>query len=188
MKLIIGLGNPGDKYRQTWHNLGWLALDEIRQSREFPAFKSDKKLQAEISEGKIGREKIILAKPRTFMNNSGQAVSALVKYYKIKMEDIVVIHDDVDLPLEKIRVVKNSSSGGHNGIKSIIDYLDTKDFVRIKIGCRTDKTDIIGTVDYVLKKIEKKDAPAANAAVQTAAGAASEIIGKSLMAAMNKFN
>lgn len=188
MKLVIGLGNPGEKYQNTWHNLGFGALEEIRRENDFSVFKNDKKLKAEISIGKIGREKIFLARPQTYMNNSGEAVSALLKYYKIKIDDLLVIHDDVDLPLAKIRIARDSSSGGHNGIKSIIDHLGTKDFIRIKLGCRTDKTDAVGTMDYVLKRIGKNEETAANAAIKTAAAAALEIIGNSLSAAMNKFN
>jgi len=188
MKLVIGLGNPGDKYQNTWHNLGFLALEEIRRSQGFPAFKSDKKLKAEISVGKIGREKIILAQPQTFMNNSGEAAAALINYYKMKIEDLIVIHDDVDLPLGKIRIIQNSSSGGHNGVQSIIDYLNNKKFLRIKIGCRSDKTEVIGTLDYVLKKIDKDNEILAAAAIKKAAAAALEVVSESLSSAMNKFN
>lgn len=188
MKLVIGLGNPGEKYQNTWHNLGFSALNKIRQDNDFPAFKNDKKLKAEISEKKIGCDKIILAKPQTFMNNSGEAAVALVKYYKIKTEDAIIIHDDVDLPLGKIRVVKDSSSGGHNGVQSIIDHLNTKDFSRIKIGCRTPQTEIVGTLDYVLKKIDQTGKAAAENAIKKAGEAATEIISSSPETAMNKFN
>jgi PTH1 family peptidyl-tRNA hydrolase len=188
MKLVIGLGNPGDKYQNTWHNLGWLALDKIRQDNDFPAFKNNKKLRAEISEKKIGCDKIILAKPQTFMNNSGEAAVALVKYYKIKTEDIIIIHDDVDLPLGKIRIAIASASGGHNGVQSIIDHLNTKDFIRIKIGCRAARTEIIGTLDYVLKPIDQAGKPAVALAIQKAGEAATEIISASPETAMNKFN
>ena len=188
MKLIIGLGNPGKKYEQTWHNLGFLALEEIRQGWNFPSFKNDKKLKAEISEGRSGKEKIILAKPQTFMNNSGEAAAALVNYYKAKIEDLMIIHDDVDLPLGKIRIALDSSSGGHNGVKSVIGYLGTKKFIRIKIGCRGELTEKIGTLNYVLEPIGKSQKTAIAAALCQATLATAGIINESLPAAMNKFN
>ena len=107
MKLIIGLGNPGKQYKNTWHNLGFLTLDNFCQEQNFPVFKKNTKLLAEKSEGKIGKEKLILARPLTFMNNSGRALLALKKYYKIDPADIIVVHDDLDLPLGKIRLIKN---------------------------------------------------------------------------------
>lgn len=188
MKLIVGLGNPGENYRNTWHNLGFLALGEIRDVNGFTPFKNNKQLKAELSEGKIGREKIILAKPQTFMNNSGESVSALMKYFKIKISDIIVIHDDIDLALGKIRIAKDSSSGGHNGIKSIISHLGTKDFLRIKIGCRTVQTEIIGTLDYVLQKISRQHETEADASLKNAGEAALELLQSSPETAMNKFN
>ena len=112
MKLIIGLGNPGLQYKKTWHNLGFLALDEIADSFDFEKFKLNKKLQAQTAAGKIGQEKVILAKPQTQMNNSGLAVAAILKYYKINPADLIVIHDDIDLPLGKIRITADSSAGG----------------------------------------------------------------------------
>jgi len=188
MKLIIGLGNPGKKYEATWHNLGFLALDEIKRENNFSAFKNNKKMKTEISEGKISREKIILAKPQTFMNNSGEAAALLLNYYKFKIEDLIVIHDDVDLPLSKIRIVSDSSSGGHNGVKSLIGYLGSKKFIRIKIGCRGELTEKTGTLDYVLEPIGKAQKNTITDVLRQAALATAEIISQSPQAAMNKFN
>lgn len=157
MKIIIGLGNPGKKYDGTWHNLGFAALDKIADAWSFPGFKKSSQLNASISEGKIGREKIILVKPDTFMNLSGNAVLATLKYYRANDNDLVVIHDDLDLPLGKIRLVKDSSAGGHNGVKSIIDNLKSKNFLRIKIGIKTDKLALVDSADYVLEKIKKAE-------------------------------
>jgi len=134
MKLIIGLGNPGEEYKKTRHNAGFLVLDKLVLSSKYQVLSTQSKFNAEISNGTIDDEKIILAKPQTFMNNSGQAVKAIVDYYKIKPEDIIVIHDDLDIPLGEYKISKNKNSGGHKGVQSIIDYLGTKDFVRIRIG------------------------------------------------------
>lgn len=151
MKIIVGLGNPGTKYESTWHNVGFLALDELQQSSFSPWKKSSKhKLLA--SEGNINGEKIILVKPLTFMNNSGEALSAVMSYYKVEAKDVYIIHDELDLPLGKIRVSNNSSDGGHNGIKSIISHLKTKDFVRFRMGIKKDHVKMPAD-KYVLKKI-----------------------------------
>ncbi len=151
-KLIVGLGNPGSKYKKTWHNMGFLVLDNLKQEYNLLEFKLNKKFEAEISEGTINDTKVILAKPNTFMNNSGTCVSALVKFYKINIENIIIIHDDIDMELGKIRVATDSSAGGHNGIKSIIQYLNTQKFTRIKLGVSTDLIKKIGAESYVLKK------------------------------------
>jgi len=188
MKLIIGLGNPGAQYEKTWHNLGFMAVEKFRQELEFAPFKPAKKLRAEISLGNLGREKIILARPQTYMNNSGQAAAALAKYYKIPLKDIIVLHDDVDLPLGKIRIAADSSSGGHNGVKSLIEHLGIKDFVRLKIGCRTKKTGIVGTLDYVLEKIAKADSQAVNDILDKSSQAMQTLIRDGAAPAMNKFN
>ena len=119
MKLIIGLGNPGKQFNKTRHNIGFEVLDQARTDFDLPKFKLDKKLKAEITKNK----NIILAKPQTYMNLSGEAVMAIKKYYKIKIEDIIVIHDDIDLPVGKIRISQGSSSGGNKGVQSIIKNL-----------------------------------------------------------------
>jgi len=139
MKLIIGLGNPGEEYKKTRHNAGFLALDKLATTNiQYSIFNIQSKFNAEISERIINNEKVILAKPQTFMNNSGHAVKAIVDYYKIDLENIIVIHDDLDIPLGEYKISKNKNSGGHKGVQSIIDYLGTKDFTRIRIGIMTE--------------------------------------------------
>ncbi|OGY46802.1 MAG: aminoacyl-tRNA hydrolase [Candidatus Buchananbacteria bacterium RIFCSPHIGHO2_02_FULL_38_8] len=157
MKLIVGLGNPGKKNQDTWHNAGFLALDEFKKNKDWPDFKISKKFKAEISEGSEIEEKIVLAKPQTFMNNSGESVKALVKFYKIEPKDIWIIHDDIDLPLGKIRVSQNSSAAGHKGVQSIIDQLGTQEFIRFRIGIQPESRGQLPTEDYVLQKIDKPD-------------------------------
>jgi len=146
MKLIIGLGNPGKKYEKTRHNLGFMAVDFLREKLGAPDFKSNKKCAAEFS--KSGE--IILAKPQTFMNLSGEAVAKLLSFYKLDLDDLIVIHDDIDLELGKIKDGKNHGPAGHNGVKSIIELLGTKDFPRLRIGVGR-PPEHIPPEDYVLQ-------------------------------------
>ena len=156
MKLIIGLGNPGEEYKKTRHNAGFLAVDKIVLSIKYQVLSTQLKFNTEISNGTIDDEKIILAKPQTFMNNSGQAVKTILDYYKIKLEDIIVIHDDLDILLGKYKISKNSSSAGHKGVQSIIDYLGTKDFMRIRIGIMTENKKT-PTEKFVLERFSEEE-------------------------------
>lgn len=188
MKLIVGLGNPGKKYEHSWHNFGFAALEEAREIFGLPPLKKSARFRAELSEGLFEGEKIILAKPLTYMNNSGESVKALAGFYKIKPAEIIVIHDDLDLPLSKIRLAKDSSAGGHNGVKSIIEQLATKDFLRIKIGVKTNLLEKIPAEDYVLAAPDKTERPAAKKQIKNAAEAAKDIVELGLEKAMNKWN
>ena len=134
MKLIIGLGNPGEKYIETRHNLGWRVIDYLHQNLKLEDWRLAKKFDSLISQRNTNQEKIILSKPQTMMNNSGRAVKALVDYYKISKQDILIVHDEIDLPLGKIKLQQDRSSAGHRGVQSIIDRLGTKDFIRMRIG------------------------------------------------------
>ncbi|GAI34898.1 unnamed protein product [marine sediment metagenome] len=134
MVLIVGLGNPGIKYKRTRHNIGFQVLDKFQRENDFPDFKFSKKFNALISEKNIGKEKIILAKPKTFMNNSGQSVKKITRYYSLPFINLIVVHDDIDLPLEKIRISKKRGSAGHKGVESIIKELGNKNFVRLRVG------------------------------------------------------
>lgn len=133
-KLIVGLGNPGENYEKNRHNVGFMAVSELRKALEFEKFKEEKKFNAEITQGILGTEKIILAKPLTFMNNSGTAVQKIANFYKIEPKDIVIIFDDIDLPLGSTRIRAKGSAGTHNGMKSVIQKLGTEEFPRIRIG------------------------------------------------------
>ncbi len=134
MKLVVGLGNPGKKYENTRHNVGFLGVDEVFACFDFNEFKKSEKHSAEISEGRIGEEKVMLIKPQTFMNLSGRAVRSIMQFYKIPIEDVIVIYDDVKLPLGSLRIRPKGSAGGHNGMKSLIQELGTQEFVRVRIG------------------------------------------------------
>jgi PTH1 family peptidyl-tRNA hydrolase len=137
MKLIVGLGNPGKKYEGTRHNAGFLALEYLRNEWGFPTFRENNSFQAECSEGRIGNEKIILTRPLTFMNDSGNAVQTLMHFYKIETNDLTVVHDDIDISLGSIRESFDSRSAGHNGVEDIIAKIGAKDFLRFRIGIRT---------------------------------------------------
>jgi len=133
MILIVGLGNPGNKFKKTRHNLGFLVLDELAKQNNFPSWQKNQKANCLYAK-KINQPTVELIKPLTQMNNSGQSVKYLVQKHKIKPENLIVIHDDIDLLLGKIRLVKNRGAAGHRGVESIINELKTKDFIRIRIG------------------------------------------------------
>jgi len=134
MPLIVGLGNPGKKYEKTRHNVGYVAIDAIAANFQFPIFKFQSIFNAQISKKTTGGQEIVLAKPQTFMNNSGASVKSLIKNYKLETKNLVVVHDDIDLPLGEFKISKSRGSAGHKGVQSIINELKTKDFRRIRIG------------------------------------------------------
>lgn len=152
MKLITGLGNIGDKYCMTRHNAGFMVLDRWAL-KEGLSFKVESKLKASVLKFKYNGEDIIFAKPTTFMNLSGEAVRAIMDYYKIDIKDILIIYDDIALDLGRIRYRSNGSDGGHNGIKSIIQHTNTKNFSRLKIGIGPQPN--IPSENYVLQNFPK---------------------------------
>ncbi len=162
MKLIVGLGNPGKEYENTRHNIGFMALDNYLKDaswqRALDYYLKDtswqKKFNALYTTEIINNEKVIFVKPETYMNLSGNSVIEFVNFYKIKPQDILVIHDDLDLPFGKVRVKINSSAGGHNGIKSIIERLGNNNFARLKIGISHNTNG--DTKDFVLGKFNKE--------------------------------
>ena len=150
MKLIVGLGNPEKKYDNTRHNIGFMVLDNYLGKVDYKS-----KFNGLYYEKNINNEKVIFLKPQTYMNNSGLSVFEFVNFYKISFKDILIIHDDLDLDVGMIKFKFNSSSGGHNGIKSIINCLGSQEFSRLKIGINNEyKKD---TIDFVLSKFSKKD-------------------------------
>jgi len=142
MYLIIGLGNPEKEYSETRHNSGFLFLDFLAKEIETSDFQPEKKLLAETASGKLNEEKIILAKPQTFVNKSGEAVKKLKTHYKIPLENIIIIHDDLDVPFGSAKFSSGSGAGGHKGIKSIIGQLKTEKISRLKIGLADSKLKI----------------------------------------------
>lgn len=154
MKLIVGLGNPGKAYKDTRHNVGFMFVDNVAKKLNLK-FSLDKAKKCEIVQTNIGLEKVIFIKPQTYMNLSGDSVIAVKNFYKIDVEDILVIYDDLDLETGKIRIRPNGSSGGHKGIQSIITNLGTQNIKRVRIGI--DKVSSDKTVDYVIGNFSKAD-------------------------------
>lgn len=153
MKIIVGLGNPGKRYEKTRHNIGFMVLDELQKKWGTPDWSLSSKFNAEVTSYAPQKEKTYLVKPMTFMNESGQSVHLMADYYKINPTDIIVVHDDKDIPLGEIKVQKDRGHAGHNGIRSIIDHIGTKDFYRIRIGvANPKKQEKMDTSDFVLGK------------------------------------
>lgn len=151
MKVLFGLGNPGVSYEKTRHNAGFLFLDQLQQDYSLPNFKLEKKFHASISRGQLDEKELLLAKPQTFMNLSGQAVTALIRFYRLLPEkDLIVIYDDLDLPFGEFKITRVSPHG-HNGISNIIASLKQKDFLQLRLGTdgRAGERTISG-MDYVL--------------------------------------
>jgi PTH1 family peptidyl-tRNA hydrolase len=189
MKLIVGLGNPGRSYAHNRHNIGFICLNHFARSQGIRFDK--KKGLARIGEGVVANNEVVLARPQTFMNDSGQSVSRLVKKFKIDLNDLIVIHDDLDLPLAKIRISHGSSSGGHKGINSIIQELGTQDFIRLRIGIgRPDKPQISedDIIAYVLSDFRPAEKRAINKILPNVSEAILCLLTEGLTPAMNKFN
>jgi PTH1 family peptidyl-tRNA hydrolase len=147
MKLIVGLGNPGSQYEQTRHNVGFRVVDRLAEQQKWTW---ERRGRAMLANGNLGSEKVVLIKPLTFMNNSGEAVSELVRWYKVQPEDVLIVYDELDLPLGKVRLRSNGSAGGHNGLNSIIHHLHTNQFPRLRVGIGRPTNTRMDTVDYVL--------------------------------------
>ena len=208
MKIIVGLGNPGQKFQKTRHNIGFRIIEEFGKKNNFSDFYLSKKFNAEISKGRIFDQKIILAKPQTFMNNSGQTVKLLIsKFYQLKKPSqinsiLLAIHDDIDLPLGKIKIVKNRGAAGHKGVESIIKELGTKNFVRFRIGInrfaqyeqvprkREQKSNLKNQKldEFVLKKFSKEEEKIVKEVIQEAGEAIETVLEKGIEKAMNRYN
>jgi PTH1 family peptidyl-tRNA hydrolase len=160
MKLIIGLGNPEEKYKNNRHNAGFIILDELKNDWDFPDFEFSQKFNADISEKNKDGDKIILIKPQAFMNNSGEAVQKIMSFYKLTPENIIVIHDDLDINFGEYKISTDSGPAGHNGVQDIIDKLGTQNFKRIRIGIEGEekrKTRIIPGDVFVLQDFSKEE-------------------------------
>lgn len=181
MKLIIGLGNPGKSYENTRHNIGFIVIDHFANTTNWK-----NKWNALYTEIIINNEKILLIKPQTFMNLSGNALIEFANFYKIDLEDILVIQDDLDLEVGKYRLKINSSSGGHNGIKSIIERLGSNHFARLKIGISNNKE--IDTKDYVLGKFTKEELETFEKLYPTFNEIITSFITTGIEKTMNKYN
>lgn len=195
MFYIVGLGNPGEKYISTRHNVGWSILDYVREVTALPALVHEKHNSAEVTEGMIAGESVKLIYPDTFMNNSGAAVTKHVS--KQEAGQLIVLHDDIDLPFGQIKIGKGKGDGGNNGVKSIVEKLGTKDFIRIRIGIaptsfwtgEMKRPKGGGSLErFVLKPFGKKELGQLQAVKERAYSALQEILQNGLESSMNKFN
>lgn len=184
--LIVGLGNPGDKYEYTRHNAGFLTLDRLCVEEDFKINKI--KFKALMGEVTLGSHRCLVIKPQTFMNNSGEAVREVCDFYKIPPENVIVIFDDISLPCGKLRIRRKGSDGGHNGIKSIIYHLKSDNFPRIKMGVGAKPHPDYDLADWVLSTFKKDEMEQFKAAVDDACEAVRLIADGKTDSAMNKFN
>jgi len=184
MKVIVALGNPGKKYEKTRHNTGFLVMDKLLE--ELKITLDHEKFNSLYTIYKINEETVILCKPLTYMNNSGEAVKPLLNYFKATADDLIVVHDDLDLPVGKIRIRKSGSSGGQNGMKNIIELLNTSEIKRIRVGIGKDKD--IDVINYVLGKTNKEDLPLYEEALNKAKDALIFSFDHDFDLVMNRFN
>lgn len=185
MKCIVGLGNPGRKYKETRHNVGFMAIDTIASSLGVKL--DEKKFNCRYAITMWRGEKVLFIEPQTFMNLSGEGVRPLIDYYKIAPEDVLVIFDDLDLPTGKIRLREKGGHGGHNGIRSLIQHLATKEFKRIRIGIGR-PIEQMAVVDYVLQKFSKQELRDIADAIDNTAKAVETYVADNFNSAMNKYN
>jgi peptidyl-tRNA hydrolase, PTH1 family len=185
VKLIVGLGNPGYKYQMTPHNLGFMAVDRLAEI--YRAEFSRREARATIASARLHGEQVVLAKPQTFMNLSGDSVSGLLRNRDLSAEDLIVLVDDVDLPLGSLRVRRKGSAGGHNGLKSVIGALETDCFTRVRMGVGPDRA-IEDLVSYVLTPFPERDREAVAEMIVQAVQAVRVILREGAEKAMNLFN
>nr|WP_300003657.1 aminoacyl-tRNA hydrolase [Tissierella sp.] len=185
MYVVVGLGNPGKDYTNTRHNIGFNTVDHLAESNNIKLNKV--KFKAVYGEGNIGEERVLLVKPQTYMNNSGIAVSEIVRFYKLGVKDIIVIVDDIDIDFASVRIKAKGSAGSHNGLKSIIAHLKDQNFPRVKIGIgkKHPREDL---ANFVLSNFAKKETPDIEEAINDAARAVETIITHSIDEAMNQYN
>lgn len=184
MKVIAGLGNPGDKYAYTRHNIGFMVISELSERYKI---NSSYKFDGLIGDFFFGGEKVLLFQPMKYMNKSGQPIYKVLDYFQIEAEDLLVIHDDLDLELGKMRFKENGGSGGHNGIKSIINKLGTDKFKRLKLGIDRPPENI-PVPDYVLTTFRGEEKEVSEKVVEEAASAVELMLKENIMKAMNKYN
>ena len=184
--LIAGLGNPGFQYEKTRHNAGFMAADKIAEKYGVQFTKH--KFDSVYGEFTLGKTRVLLLKPQTYMNNSGSAISAAAKFYKIPTDRIIIMFDDISLDVGKLRMRRKGSHGGHNGIKDIIELMGTDEIMRIKIGVGERTNRDYDLKDWVLGKIPAEVLPEFDKALDRAADAAAEIIQNGIDSAMNKYN
>ena len=184
MKLIVGLGNPGKEYEGTRNNCGFMVVDELANKLNTEI--NQNKFKGLYTKVKYHREDVILLKPQTYMNLSGESVIAAMNFFKLDKEDIIVIYDDLDMPVGKLRLRKTGSAGGHNGIKNIIAHLSSQDFKRIRVGI--DRHKYMKVVDYVLSRFAKEETEAINQGIDKASDAVLDYLDHDFDYIMNRYN
>ena len=184
MKLIVGLGNPGKEYAGTRHNCGFMVIDRLASKLNIDV--DQNKFKGLYAKVKYHGEDIILLKPQTYMNLSGESVNAVMNFFKIDKEDLLVIYDDLDMPVGKLRLRKTGSAGGHNGIKNIIAHLNSQDFKRIRVGI--DRHKYMNVADYVLSRFSKVESEAIEQGIENAANAVLDYLDNDFNHAMNYYN
>lgn len=186
MKIIVGLGNPEEKYLKTFHNMGWLAVGDLAEKLGVKFKKRE--CEAFVAEANLNGEKIILARPLTYMNASGRAVKQLLAKHKASAEDLIVLYDDYDIPKGSVRIRPSGSAGTHNGMRSVIAEIGTQSFARIRIGIRDPEVNI-PIINYVLSEVKREDYELFVFACNRAAEAALHIAqGESVEIVMTKYN
>lgn len=185
MFVFAGLGNMGSKYERTRHNVGFDTIDFLAVQYRINNFKS--KHKSLIADGVIQGQKALLVKPQTYMNNSGEAIREIIDYYKVPHENLVVIYDDADLDIGRLRIRAKGSSGTHNGMRSILSHVKTEDFPRIRIGIGK-APDKMGLADFVLSRFSDEERKLVNVAIENAARAAVTMVCASVEIAMSKYN
>ena len=188
MKILAGLGNPGKEYESTPHSIGFEVADAV--VREMAAtFRKAASFKGELADGRFANGKLLVVKPMTFMNLSGDSVAPVVKYHNATAADLVVVSDDIDLPVGRIRIRKGGSAGGHNGLKSVIERLGTQDFIRLKIGVGRDRNDRSKVIGHVLGKFDRDTRALMDSKIVPAAvKAVEQIFTEGPDAAMNVWN
>lgn len=184
--LVVGLGNPGEKYEYTRHNAGFLTIDRLAEEKGIPVQRLKHRALTNVTE--LGGNQVLLMKPVTYMNLSGEAVGDAARFYRIPPERVLVISDDVSLPLGKLRIRKSGSAGGHNGLKSIIQHLGTEGFPRLKIGVGEKPHPEYDMADWVLSKFTGEDKAVMDEAVRRAANAVECYLREGPDKAMSRFN
>ena len=185
MKLIVGLGNPGEKYAATRHNVGFWVIDRLAERWQIPVNQS--KWKGLTGSGRVMGERVVLLKPMTYMNLSGESVRPACDWLKCDIEDVAVICDDLDLPPGQLRLRKKGSSGGHRGLESLIEHLGTNEFKRVRIGIGH-PADRMPVVDYVISPFTREERPLIEEAVERAAEAIHQWVVSTFDEAMNRFN
>ena len=187
MKVIAGLGNPGAEYANTPHSIGFEVVDAVARGIG-ASWKGSSSFKGELATGLLGGVKVLLVKPQTYMNLSGECVSPVLKYHNATINDLLVVSDDIDLPVGRLRIRKGGSAGGHNGLKSVIERTGSPDFVRLRIGVGRDPRSRSNVIGHVLGKFSPEDRQAMDEVVATAAEAVGAIENENLETAMNRYN